>query len=72
MGRKELRLLGRYAAVALPSWASAKIQANRLVLLNIEEYNALCHVTDMGEDLREAKAARSERDGSQISRSRRA
>jgi hypothetical protein len=48
------------------------IQANSLVLLNIEEYNTLCHVTDMGDDLREAKAARSERDGSQISRSRRA
>jgi PHD/YefM family antitoxin component YafN of YafNO toxin-antitoxin module len=34
---------------------------DRLVLLNIEEYNALRHMVDMGEELGEAKAARSER-----------
>ncbi len=45
---------------------------DRLVLLNIEEYNALRHVADMGEDLRDAKAARSERHTGQMRRPRRA
>jgi hypothetical protein len=42
------------------------------VLLNIEEYNALRHVADMGENLREAKTAQSERHTGRIIMSRRA
>jgi hypothetical protein len=42
------------------------------VLLNIEEYNALRHVADMGENLREAKTAQSERHTERIIMSRRA
>ena len=45
---------------------------DRLVLLNIEEYHALLHVADMGENLREVKTAQSERHTGRTIMSRRA
>ena len=53
-----VRNFGEYSDSALTEPAIiTRNGRDRLVLLNIEEYHALRHVADMGENLREAKTA---------------
>src|SRR5580692_5047185 len=68
-----VRNFGEYSDSALTEPAIiTRNGRDRLVLLNIEEYHALRHVADMGENLREAKTAQSERHTGRIIMSRRA